>query len=132
MVQTYSSVLYKELKIRGLFKFFSSKNSPIENYRVLENLLLELNVSKSSCKDIERDSPGAVLHLEYLMQKDESIKFGICDFFKVWMNQRGWQYGCRFDKGKGRRIQVSCYGNLKNCERRTEYNNYLEDDKHER
>lgn len=122
MVQSYGDFLYKEIKMRSLIDLFKDKSNISENIRTLDNLLIEMNITKSTIYDIEISFSGAILHLKYILQSNKNINFGLCDDFKMWENKKGWQYGCRFDKGKGKRIQVYCYGNFKKCEREEEYN----------
>ncbi|MBU0460886.1 MAG: hypothetical protein KJ771_08845 [Nanoarchaeota archaeon] len=121
MVFTYGNVLYNELKIRGFIRDFSVKGPPIKNVRLLDDILSEMNITKCTIRDVERNYSGTILHLEYLLQSQHDINFCVCDFFKIWKNKQGWQYGCWFDKGKNRRIQVYCYGSLSKCERAEEY-----------
>ena len=126
MVQTYGEFLYKELKIRGLTESFSTKNSPIDNIKILNDILVDMNVTKNTICGVEMEHPGSILYLQYLLQLNHGINFGICEFFKVWKNREGWQYRCRLDKGKNRRIQVRCQGSLSRCEKKKEYNYFRE------
>jgi hypothetical protein len=121
MVQTYGNILYQEFKIRGFISEFSIKSPPASNVRMLDDILSDMNITKCTIRDVETSNPGAILHLEYLLQSQHNINFGLCDFFKVWRNKEGWQYGCMFDKGKNKRIQVYCYGSVFKCERVDEY-----------
>lgn len=122
MVQSYGDYLYKEIKIRSLIDFFKDKSNISENIKTLDNLLIEMNITKSTIHDIEISFSGAILHLKYILQSNNNINFGLCNDFKMWENKTGWQYGCRLDKGKEERIQVYCYGNFKKCEREEGYN----------
>jgi len=118
MVRNYGDFLYKEIKRRGLTDLFKNKKDVSNNLAVLENIVVNMNVTKSTLADIDNEYPGTILYLKYLLQHNHNINFGICEYFKVWENREGWQYRCRLDKGKGRRIQVWCYGNLTKCERK--------------
>jgi hypothetical protein len=118
MVKSYAEILYNDIKEKGLFPMFSTKNDPTENYGVLDNILADINIAKCNIAETEMREAGSSLQLKYLLQNRNGIDFNICPEFKVWKNREGWQYGCRKDKGKGRRIQVHCYGKYpERCER---------------
>jgi len=126
MVLTYGSYLYKEIKLRDLGSFFNGNKCPQDNLRTLSDIMVEMNITKSTSAEVEMEQPGTVLHLAYLLQSNDAVDFGLCPLFKVWCNKEGWQYGCRFDKGKGRRIQVHCYGSRKSCNREEDYKRFVE------
>jgi len=117
------------LKDVGLVDTFlkeKSGSSLRENLSKLERFLSQSNITKSTIGDLELSHPGAFLYLTYLLQSKHGAYFGICGSYKVWFNRQGWQYGCRLDKGKGRRIQVYCNGDHVKCERVKELENRVE------
>ena len=126
MVESFGDYLYKELKHSGGIDKFSKKNSTLENVKILDDLLLKLNITKGTITDVEKSYPDSTNHLTYLIQTRNSIDFNVCEMYKVWKNRDGWQYGCALDKGKGKRIQVYCLGNQNNCERSEQLKNTLE------
>jgi hypothetical protein len=73
MVFTYGNVLYNELKIRGFIRDFSVKEPPIKNVRLLDDILSEMNITKCTIRDVERNYPSTILHLEYLLQFQHDI-----------------------------------------------------------
>ena len=126
MVTTYGDTLYREIKVRGLLSLFEGNQDSTDNTWTLNDILSELNLTKSTIAEVEIQHPNSVLYLEFLLQTKDGVDFEICDHFKAWMNWSGWQYGCRFDKGKGERIQVGCYGCLRDCERQEMYEQQTE------
>jgi len=125
MGKTYADIIYHEIKIRGLVRLFKPGASQIENKGTLDDILNEMNVTKCSIKDVEMESPGSALYLTYLLQKDKGINFGICEFFKMWNKESGWQYGCKMDQGRGSRIQVNCHARVHRCERKQQVQDYM-------
>lgn len=116
-MKTFADYLYKEMKLRGEISRLQFNNSK-ENTLELNEIMIDMNITKSQLFQIEIEYPGTVLHLSYLLQKHEEIPFDICENYKVWKNKEGWQYGCRFDKGLQKRIQVHCKGRVSFCERK--------------
>jgi hypothetical protein len=126
MVTNYGDDIYREIKKGGLLSFFGQNRTDIENVATLDDLLAsKVNITKCTMSDVEMGYHGSILYLEYLLQVRDDVDFGICELFKVWMNRAGWQYGCRLDKGKNRRIQTFCYGHLARCQRKEGYRIYL-------
>jgi len=117
MVKTFGNYLYSEFKLNGTLDKFSINNSPEKNLEILEELLISLNITKGRISDVEMSYPGSINHLLYLLQHKNYINFNLCENYKVWKNNGGWQYGCALDKGKEQRIQVYCYGLKKICEK---------------
>ncbi|MCA9495896.1 MAG: hypothetical protein KC589_03055 [Nanoarchaeota archaeon] len=122
MVQTLANTILKEMELRGITKDFYQKNNPKENTITLAHHISEMNITKCSLAELDRNDPGVLKHLVYLLQSEYNIKFDICEYYKIWKNRDGWQYGCFFDKGKGKRIQVSCEGKEYKCVRPEELN----------
>lgn len=118
MVQSLGDFIYKEIK-RGLIScFLEEKRSIKMNIRKLNQILMLMNITKSSLAELEMEDFNSLLRLLYLLQTNHNINFGICKNYKIWKNRNGWQYGCFLDKGKRKRIQVYCGGDIKKCERK--------------
>jgi len=116
MVKTLANEIFKEMKLRQLMDTFKREDKN-GNKSILEGHLIEINITKCSMSDLDINEPGELHYLQYLLQSEGGINFGICEFYKVWKNKEGWQYGCYFDKGKGKRIQVGCDGFQNQCVR---------------
>lgn len=86
----------------------------------------QVNITKCTLPEFEASHPSCGLLLKYLLQANESIDFGLCEHYKLWQNQGGWQYRCRFDNGTGKSIQIGCGGSLMSCERKEQYQAYLQ------
>ena len=113
MVQTTAAYIYQEIKAKGFV--CELKGTPRENLERLESIVVDLNITKKNLSELDMDEPKTTQHLCYLLQQNEGINFGLCHEFKMWKNSEGWQYGCQRDKGKGKRIQVYCDGQI--CKR---------------
>lgn len=125
MVKTFADELCKDIYKKGLNEKFSE--DPKNNIDTLDNIVRRANISKCSLSELEIIEEGTTLQLKYLLQKNSQVSFGLCDYFKVWKNYEGWQYGCWLDKGEGRRIQVYCKGKYPDfCERLEKYKQYIE------
>lgn len=125
MVKTLADEIFNELKIRGSYiDQFDPKASPREHCATLDLLVETLNFTKTNLATLELQHPGTSLYLRYLFQDHYDIDMGICRLVKIWKNRRGWQYGCFLDKGRGRRIQVMCYGKIESCVREEQRRNY--------
>ena len=124
---TLANEIYKEFSLRKISEQFTSDN-PHDNLKRLNDLVIELSITKCTLTDLDFQNPGTSLYLTYILQKNEDIQFGFCEMFKMWKNKEGWQYGCKLDKGKGIRIQVYCNGrNESLCKRKEKYKQYLQD-----
>lgn len=115
MVKTYADFLFAEINTRGLIGFFVDDS--LQNKLILDNILSEMNITKCTLKDVEIQESGTTLLLEYLLQSEKKIPFGICSSFKMWRNSKGYQYGCVLDKGAGKHIQIRCLGSKNLCNR---------------
>ncbi|MBN1175746.1 hypothetical protein JXA48_03810 [Candidatus Woesearchaeota archaeon] len=122
-MKTYANLLFDDFYPGDLAKF---TDNPNENNRVLEALIESSSRTKCTLQDIDIEHPNTSHHLMYLLQTKKGIPFGICDKYRTWKSYAsGWQRGCAFDKGKGERIQVNCYGSQDRCERLDSLNLFL-------
>ncbi|MFP4401553.1 MAG: hypothetical protein ACLFPQ_06760 [Candidatus Woesearchaeota archaeon] len=116
MAKTNADEAYKELLSLKIVE--KIKGSEKEKMKVLDELFSKINSFKMTFYEFVSYYPEDSLYVLYLLQKNNSIDFNLCRKFKMWNNREGWQYGCELDKGKGKRIQINCKGNIKKCERK--------------
>ena len=121
MTKTTIDSIYKEIKIRVLLEKFSGSNSVKESLGILNNILMNMNVTKCSLSDLESENPHASLYLTFLLQSEDGIYFDLCEHFKMWYNRNGEQKRCRFNTGP---IQVACYASLDRCENFKKYQEF--------
>lgn len=125
MATTYADSIYKEFKQLAHDKKENWTNDVIKNIGLLEERLIQLNMTKCGISDLCQQDENDFKRLVYLLQ-EEGIPLGMCDHYKIWRsNHGGWQYGCEFDKGKGSRIQVHCGGTQITCKRLDQLTAYL-------
>jgi len=124
-MKTYAEILYPEIIGVVLERFYNNGNDIKKNIETLTEVVEPININKCSVEDIEKGYPGTMHQLAYLLQSRRNINFGICEMYKTWMNNKGWQRGCRFDKGLNKRIQVNCFGRIESCERKEKMYDYI-------
>jgi hypothetical protein len=112
MVTTIAYEIFKEFKRRGIEQSFQERD-PGEYRSILDGILSELNISKSTLGELESHNPGTSSELLYLMQSEMGIDFEICKHYKMWINRKGEQRRCWFNRGP---VQVNCYGIIEKCE----------------
>ena len=88
----------------------------------MNELVSEINITKSSLRELDIDNPGASFHLQYLLQED-GVNFGLCPFYKEWYNRHGRQSRCRFNEGP---VQVYCGAEHAKCAHPSEYGAHIE------
>jgi len=119
MVKVFVDAIYREFKIRGAKERFTNKEKS-EYLKILDDILIEMNITKCHVRDLDNEFPGSSSYLIYLLQANEGIDFGLCQYYKTWFNEKGMQRRCQFNKGP---IQVNCYGKITKCENMKKYSN---------
>ncbi|HIG97755.1 MAG TPA: hypothetical protein HA230_05435 [Candidatus Aenigmarchaeota archaeon] len=95
--------------------------TPAERVRAINDLLMNVNITKCTMADLDRDSPGTSSHIVFRIQEEYEIDMGFCAFYKMWYNARGQQERCYFNAGP---VQMSCGGDVRGCQRRERYREF--------
>ncbi|MBS3050799.1 MAG: hypothetical protein J4400_01490 [Candidatus Aenigmarchaeota archaeon] len=112
MAKTFADEIYRAVKGHE----FTS--DPQTNRRLLGELVSVINITKCTLRELDTDHPGTSFHLQYLLQEEDGVNFGMCPFYKEWYSGRGRQTRCRFNEGP---VQVYCSAERAKCARPAEY-----------
>jgi hypothetical protein len=112
MVVTFIDKVYKELKKYGVLDLLKEASDIGERIKKLNEILINWNVTKCQLFELDFFQDYGSLYLEFLLQNESGINFGICENFKMWYNRQGVQMRCKNLKNK----QVMCFGNKNKCE----------------
>ena len=105
MVSSNGKDVFKELKRNGHFKSFGELFEL--NLEHLERMLKE-EYGSGAMETIEHND---LLEVKYLIQEEAGFKMGLCVYYKIWRNRKGWQHRCNPNPDEGHGVQVSCFGN---------------------
>lgn len=107
----WMNCIFREIKIRGQLEKLSRIQSIKERYKKLNEILIDINISKES---LSFYTPDEQLYLLHKIQKT-GADMGLCPYFYIFFSNRNKRYHYLCRRKEGEKITF-CRGKKNRCD----------------